>query len=48
MKVSDIVSIILPDTMNEMEKKVVELKKEELQKECGLSNISFGPEIKIV
>jgi isoleucyl-tRNA synthetase len=48
LKVSDIVSIILPDTMNEMEKKVVELKKGELQKECGLSNITFGPEIKII
>ncbi len=48
LKVSDIVSIILPDTISDMEKKVVELKKEELQKECGLSNISFGPELKIV
>ncbi len=47
LKVSDTVEIILPDSLDEFSKKVVELKKEELQKECGLKNIYFGAEMKI-
>jgi len=47
LKVSDMVEIVLPESMSEMEKKVVELRMEDLKKECGLKNISFGPELKI-
>jgi isoleucyl-tRNA synthetase len=48
LKVSDIVSIVLPESMSDFEKQVVESKREELQKDCGLKEISFGSELKIV
>jgi isoleucyl-tRNA synthetase len=47
LKVSDMVEIVLPESMSDMEKKVVEVKGEELKKECGLKNIFFGTELKI-
>jgi isoleucyl-tRNA synthetase len=48
LKVSDMVSIVLPESMSDFEKQVVESKREELQKDCGLKEISFGSELKIV
>ena len=47
LKVSDLVEIVLPETMSDFEKQVVASKKEELQKECGLKNISFGSALTI-
>lgn len=48
LKVSDIVSIVLPDSLSDFEKQVVESKSEDLKKECGLKDISFGGELKII
>ncbi len=48
LKVSDQINIALPDSLTNFEKQVIEKKKSELQKECGLKEISFGPEFKIV
>lgn len=46
--VSDSVSVVLLETMGEYEKAVVENMKDSLMKECGLANISYGLEFKIV
>jgi isoleucyl-tRNA synthetase len=48
LKVEDRVDLVLPETMGEFERKVLELKKEALKKECGIKEISFGSELKVV
>lgn len=48
LKVSDLVEVILPESLDDFEKKVVSEKKAELQKECGLKSISYGPLFKVV
>lgn len=48
LKVSDLVDIILPNSLSPLEKDVVEKMGEELKKETGLKNISFGEEFKIL
>lgn len=47
LKVSDQVNIILPDNLSDFEKQVIEKNITQLQRECGLKEISFGSEIKI-
>lgn len=47
LKVSDIVSVVLPESLGNEEKSVVEKTKQELMKECGLKNITWGAELKI-
>lgn len=48
LKVTDIVSIVLDEKVSELEKQVVVKMGEELKKECGLKDISYGSEFKIV
>ena len=48
LKVSDQINITLPNSLSDFEKHVIEKKKIELMKECGLKEISFGFEFKIV
>jgi len=48
LKVSDTISIVLPENLSDMDKETVEKKKTELMKECGLKEISYGTELKII
>lgn len=48
LKVGENVNIQLPNSMSEFEKQVVESKKEELQKECNLNEISWGEKLEIL
>ncbi len=48
LKVADRVSIVLDEKLSDFEKQVIEIKKSELQKECGLVEISFGPEFLVL
>lgn len=48
LNVGENVNIQLPNSLSDFEKQVVESKKEELQKECGLKEISWGEKLDIL